>query len=232
MSGIHLRWHTIDTVLLDMDGTLLDLHFDDYFWQEHLPQRYAERHGLDLQDAKQLLMPRFAAKQGSLDWYCLDYWSRELALDIPALKQEVRQLIAIHDGVLDFLRAAGRAKKSLWLVTNAHGKALQLKLAHTGLGRQFHHIVCAHELGLPKEEPAFWQRLQQQQSFDPTRTLFIDDNQAVLAAARTHGIAHLLSIARPSSRKPPRPRGEFPLLHSFHDLLDSSQHRLHDTYIP
>ena len=232
MSGIHLCWDAVDEVMLDMDGTLLDLHFDDYFWQEHLPRHYAERHGLDLQSARQQLMPRFAAKQGSLEWYCLDYWSRELALDIPALKQDVRQLIAIHDGVLDFLRAARRAKKTLWLVTNAHGAALRLKLAHTGLGRQFDHIVCAHELGLPKEEPAFWQYLQQRQAFAPARTLFIDDNESVLASARVHGIGYLLSIARPSSRKPPRPRGEFPLLRSFHDLLDGSHQHLHDTYIP
>ena len=41
-----LPWSDIDTVLLDMDGTLLDLHFDNHFWLEHLPQRYAELHGV------------------------------------------------------------------------------------------------------------------------------------------------------------------------------------------
>ena len=41
-----LPWHAIDTVLLDMDGTLLDLHYDNHFWMEHLPQRYAELHGV------------------------------------------------------------------------------------------------------------------------------------------------------------------------------------------
>lgn len=42
-----IDWSAIDTVLLDMDGTLLDLHFDNHFWQHHLPLRFAERHGLD-----------------------------------------------------------------------------------------------------------------------------------------------------------------------------------------
>ncbi|HBT55971.1 MAG TPA: haloacid dehalogenase, partial [Pseudomonas sp.] len=32
-----LNWNAIDTVLLDMDGTLLDLHFDNHFWLEHMP---------------------------------------------------------------------------------------------------------------------------------------------------------------------------------------------------
>ena len=41
-----LPWPEIHTVLLDMDGTLLDLRFDNHFWRELVPERYAERHGL------------------------------------------------------------------------------------------------------------------------------------------------------------------------------------------
>ena len=43
-----INWHDIDTVLLDLDGTLLDLHFDNYFWCQHLPLCYARRHGIAL----------------------------------------------------------------------------------------------------------------------------------------------------------------------------------------
>ncbi len=227
-----LRWSHIDTVFLDMDGTLLDLHFDDHFWQHFLPRRYGENQGLSLAEARRRLEPQFAAKQGSLDWYCLDYWSRELGLDIPALKQELAHLITIHDGVLDFLTAARRDGKQLWLVTNAHGKALTLKLRHTGLSGHFDRIVCAHDLGLPKEEPTFWRRLNEQASYDPERTLFIDDNETVLASARRHGIAWLLGIARPSSQKPARTAKHFPLLRHFHQLLDESRQHLADPDIP
>jgi 5'-nucleotidase len=31
-------WREIDTVLLDMDGTLLDLEFDSHFWLSLVPQ--------------------------------------------------------------------------------------------------------------------------------------------------------------------------------------------------
>ncbi|MCP4043692.1 MAG: haloacid dehalogenase, partial [Gammaproteobacteria bacterium] len=34
-----INWNSIHTVLLDMDGTLLDLHFDNQFWLEHVPLR-------------------------------------------------------------------------------------------------------------------------------------------------------------------------------------------------
>ena len=52
-----LDWNNISTVLLDMDGTLLDLHFDNYFWQHHVPVRYAEKHKLELDDARNFLFP-------------------------------------------------------------------------------------------------------------------------------------------------------------------------------
>ena len=52
-----LPWPDIDTVLLDMDGTLLDLHFDNHFWLELLPQRYAELHGISRAMAELELAP-------------------------------------------------------------------------------------------------------------------------------------------------------------------------------
>ena len=34
-------WMRVETVLLDLDGTLLDLAFDNYFWRERVPAAYA-----------------------------------------------------------------------------------------------------------------------------------------------------------------------------------------------
>lgn len=210
-----LDWSRVHTVLLDMDGTLLDLHFDNHFWREHVPRRYAERRGLSLEQAKAELLPRFRAAEGTLDWYCVDYWSRELDLDIALLKEEVDHLIAVHPGVLDFLTTARRARKRLVLVTNAHNKALTLKLRRTALGRHLDAVVCAHDLGVPKEHAGFWPKLQRHLPFDPLRTLLVDDSLPVLRAARRYGIAHLLAVRRPDSHQPPRGTGEFMAIESF-----------------
>ncbi|MCB1800093.1 MAG: GMP/IMP nucleotidase [Gammaproteobacteria bacterium] len=214
-----IEWHEIDTVLLDMDGTLLDLHFDNHFWLEHVPKRYAEARGLPLQAAREELLARYGDIQGTLNWYCVDHWSRELGLDIALLKQEVDHLIAVHPHVTDFLDLLHAAGKRRILVTNAHQKSLQLKMQRTRLHDRLDHIVCAHDLGLPKEMPEFWDRLQQRHAFDPARTLFVDDSLAVLRSARDYGIAHLLAILLPDTRQPLRQVDEFPAVQTFDPLL-------------
>jgi putative hydrolase of the HAD superfamily len=212
-------WSRIDTVLLDMDGTLLDLHFDNQFWLEHVPLRFAERHGLSVEQAKTELYPRFQRVEGTMAWYCVDHWTGELGLDIVALKEELRDLIAMRPRVpevLDELRARG---KRLVLVTNAHGKSLALKMRCTGLGGHLDAVICAHDLGHPKEQAPFWARLQAREPYEPYRTLMVDDSLPVLRAARRSGIAHLLAVRRPDSRRPARKIDEFPAVDSFGDLL-------------
>jgi putative hydrolase of the HAD superfamily len=215
-----IDWSTIDTVLLDMDGTLLDLHFDNHFWLEHVPKRYAEAHGLDLEAATEELMGRYQAVAGTLDWYCVDHWSRELGLDIVMLKQEVAHLIAVHPHVLDFLEALKVAGKRRVLVTNAHRKALTLKLEKTPLGEHLDRLLCSHDFGLPKEHRGFWEKLREVEPFDPDRTLFVDDSLAVLRAARDYGIRQLLAITDPDSRQERRLIDEFPAVADFSAVMD------------
>jgi len=214
-----IDWDRIDDCFLDMDGTLLDLHFDNYFWREHVPLRYAEARGLSLEEAKTELHGRYREHEGTLNWYCLDHWSRDLGLDILALKEEVDHLIAIHPQVMPFLEALGRRGKRRVLVTNAHQKSLALKLERTRLAGHFEHIVSAHSLGLPKEDPDFWARLHAILPFEPARTLFVDDNLRILRAARGYGFAGLIAVVQPDSQGPRRTIDEFPAITSFADLL-------------
>lgn len=215
-----IDWSTIDTVLLDMDGTLLDLHFDNHFWLEHVPKRYAQAKGLDLAVATDELMGRYQAVAGTLDWYCVDHWSRELGLDIVLLKQEVAHLIAVHPHVLGFLEALQVAGKRRVLVTNAHRKALSLKLEKTPLGDHLDRLLCAHDFGLPKEQAGFWDKLREIEPFDPSRTLFVDDSLSVLRAAADYGIGSLLAIDSPDSRQPPKDMAEFTAVADFSGLID------------
>jgi len=219
-------WRQIDTVLLDMDGTLLDLHFDNYFWLQHVPRRYAEARGISEAAAKAELAARYQDIQGTLEWYCVDHWTRELGLDIALLKEEVDHLISVHPHVTEFLDLLQRAGKRRVLVTNAHQKSLQLKMRRTRLHDRLDHVVCAHDIGLPKENIGFWSRLQQDEPFDPARTLFVDDSLAVLHAAQAYGVRHLLAIQLPDAHQAERRIDDFPAVRGFATLLPDLRDRL------
>jgi len=218
-----LPWSDIDTVLLDMDGTLLDLHFDNQFWLEHLPQRYAERHGISRAMAELELAPLFNEHEGRLTWYCLDYWTRELELPIREMKREVADLIALRPAADEFLAALREAGKQVVLITNAHRDSLSLKLERVELAPWFDRLISSHDYGFPKEDAQFWYALKQDIDFDPGRTLFIDDNLPILRSARRFGVAQLLAVSEPDSRRGRKDTEEFAAVEDYRELIRALQ---------
>lgn len=217
-----LDWNEIDSVFLDMDGTLLDLHFDNHFWLEHVPQRYAEKHGLSRQEALDRLIPRFKSIEGTINWYCVDHWTKELDLDIALLKEEIQHLIQVHPYVTEFLDNLKRAGKRRVLVTNAHQKSLDLKMKNTPLAGLLDHVISAHQLGIPKEEQEFWGKLKTLEDYDPQRTILIDDNLVALNSAKEYGIKHLLAIYKPDSQADLKDVGDFQAIHSFLEIMPTA----------
>lgn len=221
-----IDWSPLDTVFLDMDGTLLDLHFDNHFWLQHLPRRYAEHYDLHPDEARARIIPMIMAEKGSLQWYCTDYWSERLNLDITGLKAEVSDRIAYRPHVQDFLSALKAAGLKSVIVTNCHPDPLALKLDRTGLGDLVDNIVSSHQLGRPKEDPVFWQDLQQLQAYHPDATLMVDDSFPVLESARTAGIAQCLAILAPDSKEAARERhADIPSISHFDEILPALRRR-------
>ncbi|MCP1606369.1 GMP/IMP nucleotidase [Pseudomonas citronellolis] len=215
-----LDWAGIDSVLLDMDGTLLDLHFDNHFWLEHLPQRYAEHHGISREQADAELLPLFRDNAGQLNWYCLDFWSRELKLSVRDLKREVAHLIALRPDADTFLAALRRAGKRVALITNAHRDSLSLKLERVELAPWFDRLISSHDYGFPKEDQQFWQALRADFGFEPARSLFIDDSLPILRSARAFGVAHLLAVRQPDSRQGAKDTAEFAAVEDYRVLIE------------
>ncbi len=219
MSLANIDWSVIDTVFLDMDGTLLDLNFDNHFWREHVPRRYAEKSGITIEQARDYLFPRFREEEGTMNWYCIDFWTGELGLDIALLKQEVDHLIAVHPHVTDFLDALRQHDKRVLLVTNAHMKSLELKMQKTQLSGHFDELICAHDFGVPKEDNDFWRRLGLKHPYDPAHTLLVDDSLAVLRSARSFGIGYLLAVLQPDTKGPVRDVEDFMAIHGFNEIM-------------
>lgn len=215
-----MPWRDIDTVLLDMDGTLLDLYYDEHFWLQHLPQRYAELHGVSLAMALLEMKPLFEKNAGTLNWYCLDYWSAELKLSVRDLKVETADLIALRPDAETFLAAIKQAGKRVIMITNAHRDSLSLKMERIKLAPYFERLISSHDYGFPKESPHFWDALQADIAFDPSRSLFIDDTLPILRSARTFGIGHLLAVSEPNSQKGPKDTEEFAAVKDYRELIE------------
>ncbi|MBA4372923.1 MAG: haloacid dehalogenase [Thermodesulfovibrio sp.] len=213
----------IKYVLLDMDGTLLDKYFDDYFWEHLLPEKYAEKKGMTFGMAKEELLARYKIHEGTLNWTDIDFWSREVAIDIPALKEQMRHLIEVHPHVEDFLKAMRRHNRKVFLLTNAHYKVLDIKFRKTELGKYFDAAITSFEIGYPKERLEFWEKAAKLLGFDKEQSLFIDDTKAVLKTARAFGIRYILYKAYASSRAEKGRSRQYMALDDFGDLLDGGK---------
>ena len=216
---IQLDWDSIDTVLLDMDGTLLDLHFDFYFWTVHLPKKYSQVHNVDLQEISESIATRLAEKQGQLEWYCTDYWSKQFELDIIAAQKEVRHLINERPQAMEFLNRLGEMGKQRVLITNSDRPCLELKFAATCIQQSLDVVISSHDYGVPKEQQQFWLELQKNVPFNPQTTLFIDDSLPILNSAKTFGIKYILGIKKPDSGEPEVSLSEFPTIDQFMSLV-------------
>ncbi len=217
-----VNWDLIDTVLLDMDGTLLDLHFDNYFWTHYLPQAYATKHQISEKVTIDQLQAQLSIEPGTLQWYCVDHWSQQLDMDIPALKRGFVDMIMLRPHALEFLTRLQSSSKDVLMVTNAHRKVLELKMQHVSIRHYFDRLVVSHELEAPKENHIFWEKLQDLHPFDPKRTLLIDDTQSVLDSAQQYGITYLITLLQPDSQGQLRTDTRFPGIHHFDEIMPAA----------
>ncbi|BDX04588.1 GMP/IMP nucleotidase [Planctobacterium marinum] len=213
-----LHWKEIETVLLDMDGTLLDLHYDNQFWMHHLPKRLAEKRGVSFKEAQLYLTEEYQRVMGTLDWYCLDKWAEKLEMDIVEAKREIDHLISMRPDTIPFLDALRDTGREVYLVTNAHPDSLSLKIEKTQLDQHINVLYSTHQFGVTKESQLLWQKLQQEIGFNNAKTLFVDDSLTILEAAQEFGIKHLLAVENPDSQKPVRNISQFPSVRDYRDI--------------
>lgn len=217
------NWNNLDTVLLDMDGTLLDKYYDDYFWEHYVPEHYANINNLSINSARDRLLTRYQAVEHTLQWANPDYWSEQLNLDIVKLKTNIKHLIDVHPHVPEFLEFLRNSGKKIVLVTAAHRKTLKIKMDKTGIESLFDQIICAEEVGTAKEDSLFWKTLQELLNYNKDRTLLADDTAMVLESAHQYGIKQLIHVAKPSSKKPTEFSSKFPSIVRFNELMFNPQ---------
>lgn len=205
--------------MLDMDGTILDLAYDNFMWLTHVPERWAEQNGMSFGEARKYLFERFGAAQGDLQWYCLDHWSEHLGLDVAQLHRDNHERINFLPGALEFLQRIRESHVRLLLVTNSHQATLDLKNEVTGLNQYFDGIYTSHTYGFAKERQEFWHALREETHFNPATTMFVDDSEAVLRSAAMYGVRHPVAISHPDTSRPARDDSEFVAVAGIRDLF-------------
>ena len=83
-----LDWNSINTVLLDMDGTLIDQRLDNHFFHDFIPELIAKRDDCHIDTVRENAMRLYDQYAGRLEFYCLDFWSQQFNLDLHALTAE------------------------------------------------------------------------------------------------------------------------------------------------
>ncbi len=207
------------TLMLDMDGTILDLAYDTYVWKELVPRRYAAANNMTFEEAREFLFDKYRSVQGDLEWYCLDHWNDRLGIDVVKIHHDVTYRIGYLPGALEFLREMHERDTRVLLVTNSHQDTLDLKDAVTGLADYFDGIYSSHSYGHAKESQAFWHALQEDVDFDVETTLFVDDSQPVLRSARDYGVKMLVTVNRPDTSEPVKAGSEFRGVEGVGDLI-------------
>lgn len=216
-----IDWQSIDYILLDMDGTLLDLHFDNYFWKNTVIEQYAKKHDLTLKECEQQLNVRFQAHEGHLNWYCLDFWRDELSLNIIELKQSINHKIAFLPGALQFLEKLQTLPVKVIMTTNAHRDSIKIKDEQTNVTKWFDKIISAHDFGFSKEHPEFWHHLETTLCTNLNNCIFIDDSLPICQKAKQMGVKQVFSILKPDSTQPNKTKStSFIQLNSLLELIN------------
>lgn len=196
-----MKWDSIETFFLDMDGTLLDLAYDNYFWHQHIPSVYAKYNNITFKKAKLILEKEYKKKQGSIQWYCLEYWSKKTNINLSIELLKTKNKIKVFPGAIDFLQSLKKKNIKIILLTNCPREMLNVKITQCKLWGYFNKIISSEDYEFAKETDQFWKILEERIFFNKNKTVFIDDNQDVLRYSYRNGIKNLVSINFPDSNE-------------------------------
>jgi putative hydrolase of the HAD superfamily len=196
-----MKWDVIETFFLDMDGTLLDLAYDNYFWHEHIPNLYSKKEKTAFAEAKIILEGMYMEKKGTIEWYSINYWSDILNINLKSEILNTKDKISVLPNTIEFLKTIKKNQINTVLITNCPREMLNIKITQTKLWGYFNKIISSHDYGYAKETENFWTILNKNIIYNREKTFFIDDNENVLKFAEKNGIKNLISINYPDSKK-------------------------------
>ena len=158
-------------------------------------------------------------ERGTLKWYCTDYWSEKLGLDLKRITETYMNDIQDFEGTHTFLTNLQSMKKTIIIVSNAHRDTINIKLTKTKLWSYFDDVISSHDYGYPKEDINFWINLEKNLLFEKTKSVLIDDNIDSLKRASEFGIKDIIGVTKPDSTRANLIINDFPTVSNISELI-------------
>ena len=169
-------------VSLDLDGTIVNRDYVDYFWLELVPTLYSERHGLNLEDAKREVQRQYdEIGPKDLRWYNPEYWFQRFGLDSGMLSwalEEAGRFVKPYRDALEFIEAV-KGEVQLVLSTSASCEFIKLVFARVPeLEQAFAHVFSStSDFSLPGKPPEFYKAILKQLGAEPSEIIHAGDDE-------------------------------------------------------
>jgi HAD superfamily hydrolase (TIGR01549 family) len=191
-------------ISFDLDGTLVHGKYGDIVWNQGIPEEYARKYGMTIEEAKQLIRAQYeAVGDTNIKWYNIDYWLKKFDLPISAytLLKRYETHIEIFPDTIDVLQDL-MTRYTLIIASNAARIFVEKELTYTDLSHHFAHIISATtDFGMVKKEEKFYQKLCNALNVLPHEIVHVGDHRIFdFEAPLSLGIdAYHIVYAQPSA---------------------------------
>jgi len=162
-------------ISFDAEGTLVSPGFSQAIWHEVMPLLYAEKNGVELASAKEIVAREYD-KVGDqrLEWYDIEYWFRyfQLGSTEPAI-QHCQAKVSYYPEVMEVLSSLeGRYKLIV-----ASGTPLELLEPQLeGIKDYFARIFSSVSLCKQLKTPEFYDYVCESMGVNPAQIAHVGDN--------------------------------------------------------
>jgi len=99
----------LKVVSFDVVGTLVDSYYEDYVWKEAIPQLYARKRGINIEEAKTYILKEYKRISNTdIRWYLPEYWFRHFNLD-----EDPTEVFRSHVDKVKFYQEVASVVKSM-----------------------------------------------------------------------------------------------------------------------
>jgi putative hydrolase of the HAD superfamily len=203
-------------ISFDLDGTLVDGAYGNAVWLEGIPEAYAQKHGMTIDDAKIAVKKEYdSVGESHLLWYDIDYWLERfgLGVSVPRLLDRYSGHIRLLPHVEEVVRMLS-GRYQLVIASNAARIFVEKELSHTGLGDCFSRTVSAtSDFGMVKKQEAFYHKLCSVLGVSPHDVVHVGDH-------KVFDVEVPLAVGIDAYHYDPEGNGNKRALRDFRELMD------------